>query len=117
MANIYSDLTSLFTDIASAIREKGGSAEPIEAMAFPNAIRDIRVDNGEFDTLWNEMIRRSFVDITNSSYSYISNYVFAGCTSLKSINFPICTNIGSYAFTNCTNLITVNFPVCTKIGS
>lgn len=39
MANSHSNLTSLFTDIASAIREKGGSTGTIVADAFPSAIR------------------------------------------------------------------------------
>ena len=38
MANNYSNLTGLFTDIANAIRNKTGSTEPIIADAFPTAI-------------------------------------------------------------------------------
>ena len=38
MANNYSNLTRLFTDIANAIRNKTGSTEPIIADAFPTAI-------------------------------------------------------------------------------
>lgn len=43
MANSHSNLTSLFTDIASAIREKNGSNDAIVADAFPSAIRLISV--------------------------------------------------------------------------
>ena len=44
MANSHSNLTSLFTDIASAIREKNGSTGTIAADAFPSAIRLLQTD-------------------------------------------------------------------------
>ena len=40
MAEVYSTLTSLFADIADAIREKTGSAGTIPAVEFPNMIRN-----------------------------------------------------------------------------
>ena len=45
MANNYSNLTGLFTDIANAIRNKTGSTEPIIADAFPTAIDAIPSDS------------------------------------------------------------------------
>jgi len=41
MANNHSNLTSLFTDIADAIRAKTGSSDPIVADQFPEAIEGI----------------------------------------------------------------------------
>lgn len=41
MANTHSTLTSLFADIANAIREKTGGTEPIKADQFPEAISAI----------------------------------------------------------------------------
>ena len=40
MAETYSTLTALFTDIADAIREKTGDAATIVADDFPDVIRD-----------------------------------------------------------------------------
>ena len=40
MANNHATLTSLFTDIADAIREKTGDVETIMAYDFPNMIRE-----------------------------------------------------------------------------
>ena len=41
MPNTHSTLTSLFTDIASAIRAKDGTSAPIVADNFPTAIANI----------------------------------------------------------------------------
>jgi hypothetical protein len=42
MANTHENLTSLFTDIANAIREKTGSTETLVADQFPAAIANIK---------------------------------------------------------------------------
>ena len=41
--------------------------------------------------------------------------MFGDCSSLTSVNFPVCTSIGQEAF-RCTSLTSVNFPACTEIG-
>ena len=46
MANTHETLTSLFTDIADAIREKTGGTEPIKADEFPTAIAGIEAGGG-----------------------------------------------------------------------
>lgn len=47
MANKHSTLTSLFSDIADAIRSKTGSSETIIADDFPEAIGDIYAISAE----------------------------------------------------------------------
>lgn len=49
MANNHSDLTSLFTDIADAIRSKTGGSDPIIADQFPEAIEGIESGGGSDD--------------------------------------------------------------------
>ena len=51
MANNYSNLTGLFTDIANAIRNKTGSTEPIIADAFPTAIDAIPSGSEDMKTV------------------------------------------------------------------
>ena len=46
MPNTHSTLTSLFSDIADAIREKTGSSETIVADDFPTAIANIPTSSG-----------------------------------------------------------------------
>lgn len=41
MANTHTDLSSLFTDTADAIRAKTGGTDPIVADTFPEAITNI----------------------------------------------------------------------------
>ena len=53
----------------------------------------------------------------NDKITNIGNNAFANCTSLTTVNFPICTNIGINAFANCTRLTTVDFPNCSYIGN
>lgn len=47
----------------------------------------------------------------------IGGAAFSNCFGLTTVLFPVCTRIGSYAFFNCSNLTTVSFPACTSIGS
>lgn len=49
MANNHSNLTSLFTDIADAIRSKTGGSDPIIADQFPEAIDGIESGGGSDD--------------------------------------------------------------------
>lgn len=49
MANIHTTLTSLFSDIADAIREKTGDTGKIVADDFPDAIQAIRTQIGSFE--------------------------------------------------------------------
>ena len=53
---------------------------------------------------------------TNDRITTIGEAAFFSCTSLTTVNFPVCTSISRSAFFYCTSLTTVNFPVCTFIG-
>ena len=48
--------------------------------------------------------------------SYVSSYAFRGCSSLTSIDLPVCSLIGGYTFANCSSLTSVNLPVCSYVG-
>ena len=109
-----SKLTSLFTDIASAIREKNGSTDKIMADSFPNAIRGIV--SGDVNEMWKKIADKSFTEANHQTITKVGTRAFINCTKLSLADFPLCTDIGSYAFDGCTNLAYINFPECTKIG-
>ena len=51
------------------------------------------------------------LDLSDSGYTSIGNYVFAGCTRLESINLPnSLTSIGEAAFEGCTSLQSIDLP-------
>ena len=58
----------------------------------------------------------SYYNDTEEKIENIGNYAFQYCTSLTSVNFPVCTAIGVRAFRYCSSLTSVSFPVCTTIG-
>ena len=116
MANTHSNLTSLFTDIADAIREKTGTTGQIVADKFPENIRGIDSDGSSIgDDIVRSVIEGTIKDISHSSITSIPSYTFAYCTSLTSVSFPSCESIGSYAFAYCTSLTSVSFPSCESI--
>ena len=117
MPNQHSTLTGLFTDIASAIREKDGSSAPIIADAFPSAIRAIPSGGGGDHDAEDGIIMGTISRYTNERIMSIRRYAFYGYSGLTSISFPACTSIGGYAFYSCTGLKTISFPACTSIGT
>lgn len=121
MQNTHSTLTSLFTDIADAIREKDGSSTPKVADAFPAAIRAIPSGgtyvNTTATTLGENALRDCGV-ITECEYTactYVEKAAFRGCANLKSISLPVCNNFGDFFCRECTSLETISLPVATAI--
>lgn len=84
----HNDLTTLFTDIADAIREKTGSTDIIVADDFPETIESIETK----------------IDYVNENITSIGDYAYYGMDNLKSVVFPNVESIGDYAFTECNNL-------------
>lgn len=122
MAKNYSTISSLFTDIADAIRDKGNTTDLIMASAFPEAILAINCysDDDEqesSDTTWMKIAGRSFTNVTNRTVTTIGPYAFYKCKTLETVSFAACTSIGSNAFANCSSLASVNFTNCKTIGS
>lgn len=84
----HNTLTSLFTDIADAIRAKTGNSEPIVADNFPAEIAGLR---GGFD-------------YKNNNITTIADYEFKNCMDLSSVDCPNIESIGVSAFEGCSNL-------------
>ena len=64
-----------------------------------------------------ELINGNIEELSDGALTNINSYAFYSCTSLTSIDLPVCTSIGSSAFNSCTKLKSINVPVCTNINS
>lgn len=143
MANKHSTLTSLFKDIANAIRSKTKATESIKADYFPSYIRDIITNQAGGDA-GNYIALKGMIEgtipgaYTNysatrvSSYalqdcklleeinlteaSYVGQYAFRSCVALRRATFSKATNIMEYAFQNCSALEEVEFDRCTTVS-
>lgn len=92
MANNYTTLSDLFTDIANAIRIKQESTASIKAYNFPTEIENIK----------------SGFDYVNYKVATLPDYAFYGCEDLNNVVECInITSIGMSAFENCSKLKTI----------
>ena len=144
MANTHTTLTSLFADIADAIREKSGTTANIVADAFPSAIRSIESGgsggggdsssalietliaeatfaNDGMTTIPNGFFRGwqyiTKISLPNVIETDSTGYICYGCTGLEEVYMPECTNLGNYSFYNCTKLKAIDFPKVTTVGA
>ncbi len=102
------------TTVADAIREKGGTSEPL---AWPDgykaAVEAIsRVDH----TLEDGLVSRTLMEYSNDRVDTVAGYAFTYFTNLESVNFLKVTEIGEAAFRYCAHLETVNIPNATEVG-
>lgn len=51
-----------------------------------------------------------YLNSVTGGITAIEGYAFEGCTGLKEISLPQCTQVGFYAFRGCTQLRSVNLP-------
>ena len=114
MFNVSYKLTSIFTNIANALRNKLEITESIKADDIPEIISECFADDIIGKIL--DKTIKYLPSVYTKSCTTIGNSTFRNCTSLISINFPVCTTIGSHAFQACKSLITANFSACTTIG-
>ena len=109
MFNVSQKLTSLFTDIANAIRQKYNISEKLKADDFPDLLEgyinglEVKLDNK--------------LQMINSNVDSIRAAAFMSYNSLVKVNFPSCMTIGNSAFAMCTKLVKANFPSCVNIGN
>ena len=113
MFSVPQKLTSLFTNIANAIRTMCNISISLQPKDFYNYL--LCADDKLEQTLNQTLTTILEPDTINCST--VRAFTFQFCTSLAQINFPQCTTIGSSAFYQCTSLTQINFPQCSTIGT
>ena len=115
MANKHSTLTSLFTDIASAIRRKTNTTAPIQADAFPSAIRAIETTGGgapgaagDYRAMIGMVEGTLSGAYTNYSAKTVTPYALRFCQQAETLAFPEASTISAGAFYDLNGLKTVN---------
>lgn len=120
-------LTSVFSDIADAIRAKGvtGQMKPTEMSTKVAAIPSGVSGDPRFDVnQTGHMVKKEF-DITwFNDLTYIENYTFERAyqsSNVTNIAFPELSGVAGYGMDNCFNgcskLSSVSFPKLEKIGT
>lgn len=82
----------------------------IKASEFPEA--EVVVND-----VSKSIINRTITNISDNTVTKVRPHAFYYCTSLTSVNLPICSIIDDNAFYSCTKLTHVNFPICKIISA
>ena len=135
-------LDSDLTDIADAIRLKGGTSA---SLAFPSDFISAinAISGGGSDTRFKDLIDGTLSVINDSEITNIAAYAFYnnksltsvqfsectqfygrtpnerqfyGCSNLTTAIFPKLTSVSGYCFQGCTSLETVSMPTLASIG-
>lgn len=111
-------LNNFLTDVATAIRTKGGTSEQIKASDFDTAIANLPSGGGtsEFESEFIEWLEygkgsgNSQMPLPQNA-TKIGNYSFSGLNNLAITSLPPkITEIGTYAFRNCSSLALESLP-------
>lgn len=131
MTTTHSNITSLFSDIASKIRLKLGTTSSYVADAFPTAIESIG-ENWVNKTISAFPLSSGYSGAIGSYTFYycssisgsiktnsptISTYAFYYCDKLTALSFPSLTSIQSYAFYHCSRLTSINLPLLVTLST
>lgn len=117
MPNKHETLTSLFTDIANAIREKTGETSSIKADDFNTAIQNIPTGgSGEFTT--NQLLGVDPIDSLSYDGTTLPEYALYKKT-INNLSLPNLTTISnsSLAYTNTSSDLNTLFSKVEKIDS
>lgn len=109
----HETLAALFTDIANAIRAKGGTTGQIVADAFPEAIAAMPAIGLK------QYAEQGWTDanLSSTEITKVRDYAFAGNESVVTANFTGVTDVGTSAFQGCTKLTAFDFSTVKSIGS
>ena len=111
MAEYLTNTTDL-TKVASAIREKGGTAaQLVYPDGFVTAIQAIETGGGGgSDELVNSLIERTISGAyVNNTVTIIGKYGLAGCTKLTSVVLPAVRIMDGHSMNGCSELIKADF--------
>lgn len=111
MAEYLTNTTDL-TKVASAIRAKGGTSDPlVYPDGFVTAIQAIETGGGSgSDELVNSLIDRTISGAyVNNTITIIGRYGLAGCTKLTSVMLPAVRITDGNSMVDCSELIKADF--------
>ena len=111
MAEYLTNTTDL-TKVASAIRAKGGTSDPlVYPDGFVTAIQAIETGGGGgSDELVNSLIERTISGAyVNNTVTIIGRYGLAGCTKLTSVVLPAVRIMDGHSMNGCSELIKADF--------
>ena len=111
----YLTNTADLTKVASAIRAKAGTTEPLEwPDGFATAISGIETGGGGDNA--DGVIDKSVVSITSNA-AEVGQYAFCECEILETASFPEATKIQGGAFSGCKALVSVGAPNVKEVRS
>lgn len=108
----YLTNTADLTKVASAIRAKGGTYDPlVYPDGFVTAINAIETGGGGgSDELVNSLIDRTISGAyVNNTITIIGRYGLAGCTKLTSVVLPAVRIMDGHSMNGCSELIKADF--------
>ena len=111
MAEYLTNTTDL-TKVASAIRAKGGTSDPlVYPDGFVTAIQAIETGGGGgSDELVNSLIERTISGAyVNNTVTIIGRYGLAGCTKLTSVMLPAVRTTDGNSMNGCSELTKADF--------
>lgn len=98
-------LTDKLTNIADAIRSKGGTTNQLTLAGMVDAINAIQTDENEIV----QFIENKITNFSNEELTAISDYGFAGKDNIQSLYIPNVVSVGGYAFDGCETITEIHF--------
>lgn len=106
-------LIDKLTAIADAIREKTGKKE---ALTLDEMVREITEISTGDTSIEDGLITGALTEYSNDRVTSVGVYAFTFNGKIKSVKFPLATNIELGAFYACRNLTKVDLPIVTQAG-
>ena len=98
-------LTDKLTNIADAIRSKGGTTDQLTLAGMVDAINAIQTGKNEIA----QFIENKITNFSNEELTAISDYGFAGKDNIQSLYIPNVVSVGGYAFDGCDAITEIHF--------
>lgn len=98
-------LTDKLTNIADAIRSKGGTTDQLTLAGMVDAINAIQTGENEIV----QFIENKITNFSNEELTAISDYGFAGKDNIQSLYIPNVVSVGGYAFDGCDTITEIHF--------
>lgn len=98
-------LTDKLTNIADAIRSKGGTTDQLTLAGMVDAIHAIQTSENEIV----QFIENKITNFSNEELTAISDYGLAGKDNIQSLYIPNVVSVGGYAFDGCEAITEIHF--------